>query len=376
MEKQVNSPQKEQSMLQDNFGPEAQGKNAASPPPFNLGASAGPPQGNPQEKRVEDQENEQSSQSSTAAEPVSSSTSPTADGPALSNEANVSDQLGTDSISAVAVTFSAVRGTFTPTGSPDRIPPRVDTPVVINVAGWHPPMNFITLTVEGGNTNNGTASIDGGSSAQITQSGALNLRGLTQTMPGNAGNLRIVAQIGNRVVGRSASFSVSTIQKDVRVALQSEFTDANPSTAGRTRGIGVNTFWGADSGNTADLDQLDFSEQVQYDPGTGDFGSISASNSGYLPAITQPLVDSHGTDPGFTQPSTLVAHQTFTQNDLRTGATDLLVANSGFNISRNVVQVSPGVFDLTTSNTPAATSANGFASSAGSGGATSTAQRV
>lgn len=375
MEKQVNSPQKEQSMLNDSFGPESQGKSSANPPPFNLGASAGPPNSGPGAIEIEDQQSTESAAMCSTPTAISTEEPLMCEETANMSVPSVSDQVG-DSISAVAVSFSAVRGTFTPTGSPDRIPPRVDTPVTVNVTGWHPPMNFITITVEGGSGSNGTATVNGGSTAEITQSGALNLRGLTQTVPGNGGNLRLVARIGTTILGRSASFSVSTIQKDVRVALWREFSDANPSPQGKTRGLGVNTYWGADSGNPADLDELDFSEQVQYDAGTGNFGSISASNSGYLPAISQPLVDSHGAMPGFDQASSIVAHQTFTQNDKRTGATNLLVANSGFNISRNVVESSPGVFDLTTSKVAAATSANGYASAAGSGGATSSAQRV
>lgn len=334
----------------DNFGPEAQGKSAASPPPFNLGAGDTPKNNIISQLGPED--NGAGDAPSVAAPHTPAPLVAQADAPAPADQA--------DGPSPVSVTFGAVRGMYTPVGSPDRIPPRVDTTVSVEVAGWHPPMNLITVEVEGASAANGTLSINRAASARIAGSGPIYLMGLSQTLPGNGGNLRLVARMGNIVVGRSGAFSVSTIQKDVAVSFNSMLT-------GSYRGFTVDTRWGSDSGNPDDLDELDFSEKVEYDGVTGSLSGLPAVNSGYLPAIHQPLVDSHGAPAGLTSPGTLTAHQVFTQRDNRTGAGGLVVANSGFIVQHDVVEFTPGVFKMVTSKVGAATTARGFASSAGSG---------
>ena len=102
------------------------------------------------------------------------------------------------------------------------------------------------------------------------------LRGVDQTVPGNAGNLRLAAHQGTTLMARSDPFSVSSIPQNWSVSF-------NRLRTGADRGIVVNDSWESDSGVVADLDETEISEEVQNDPGTGIFASITLSTSGFLP---------------------------------------------------------------------------------------------
>jgi hypothetical protein len=139
----------------------------------------------------------------------------------------------------------------------------------------------------------------------------------------------------------------------------------------------VNNSWESDSGNLADLDEAERSEQVEYGTGTGIFAGQTGHNSGYRPGNNSPRVDSHSWPvSALTGPGTLIAEQTFILKDHRTGAVDIPARNSGFRISRVVTEATPGNRAITTTKTGTATTANGFASLAGSGTATSGVQAV
>jgi hypothetical protein len=121
----------------------------------------------------------------------------------------------------------------------------------------------------------------------------------------------------------------------------------------------------------ADLDRAEFSEQVQYGSGSGVFAGITGANSGYLPANGTGYTDTHGAPVSrITGDGKITAEQTFIFKDDRTSVTDVPMTNSGFRIRRiaTAVPLTSTVVFLT-SKSGAATTANGYSSSAGSGSA-------
>ena len=261
-----------------------------------------------------------------------------------------------------------VRSASTPKGMPDRIPPRVDTPVTVGITGWHPPTLGVTLSLEGAGGGNGSATINGAPSVNLVASTAVNMRGVDQTDPGKAGGLRLVARQGPTVLASSGGFSVSSIPQNFYVTFNSQISTPT------MRGLQVNNHWLSDSGNVADLDQAERTERVQYGAATGIWsGVVGGNNSGYLPANNPPLVDSHGTPLArLTGPGSRIAEQTFTFNDKRTGAVDIPATNSGFRLTRTAVTNPAGRIEFTVDKRGATTSANGFASAAGAGSVTRT----
>lgn len=263
-----------------------------------------------------------------------------------------------------------IRAASSPAGMPDRIPPRVDTPAVVQITGLTIPMRDITLSIEGSGAANGSATINGAATADLGASATVQLRGVTQTAVGSAGQLRLVADHGGTRLAASAGFSVSAIPQNWSVNL-------NALVTGPERGIDVDNHWESDSGSVADLDQAQRSEQVQYGVGTGCFAGIRGQNSGYRAANNPPLVDHHAAGVGLlTGIGTLTAQQTFIFKDDRTGATDIPAKRSGFSLHREVVAVPAGGFEITTTKSGAGGTANGFTSAAGAGNATSGPQPV
>jgi hypothetical protein len=246
---------------------------------------------------------------------------------------------------------------------PDRIPPRVDTPASIGITGWVKSMPDVTITVDGAGSGNGTVTVGGAKSVDLNASATVKLRGGDQTDVGKAGGLRLIAKQGPTVLASSAGFSVSAIPQNWSASFNSLIT-------GTRRGIKVDNNWESDSGNLADLDKAERSEQVQYGAGSGSLAGAGAGaqNSGYFPADSSPLTDSHGIGVAvLTGPGSLVAEQTFIFKDKRTGATDIPAKNSGFRLTRDVAEPTPGNIEITTTKEGTATTANGFSSDAGSG---------
>jgi hypothetical protein len=266
---------------------------------------------------------------------------------------------------------SHIRAPSTPTGMPDRIPPRVDTSVNVSVSGWSLPMNPVVLSIDGAGGGNGTVTINGGATADLTGSATVRLQGGTQTGVGNAGNLRLVASQGGTELARSNGFSVAAIPQNFSITFNSELTGAR-------RGIIVNNHWESDSGNVADLNEVERSEQVQYMASSGILAGYSGLNSGFLPAHNPPTTDTHSTGVAMLNgPSAAigvigraVAEQVFIFNDRRTGATNIPVTRSGYRLTREVGQLSlvgqyVREFGITKAGT--ATTANGYSSAAGAG---------
>ena len=261
-----------------------------------------------------------------------------------------------------------IRGSSSPASMPDRIPPRVDTPAAVTVTGLTIPMRDITLSIDGAGGGNGTATINGAATVDLGASATVQLRGVDQTAPGKAGNLRLVASHGGTRLAASGGFSVSSIPQNFSVTFNSQILTPT------MRGLAVNNHWESDSGSVADLDEAERSEQVEYGAATGIWaGVVGGNNSGYLPANNPPLVDSHGTPLArFTGPGSRIAEQVFTFNDKRTGATDIAATKAGFRLTRTAVTNAAGKIEFTVDKRGAATTANGFSSAAGSGSVTKT----
>ncbi len=224
-----------------------------------------------------------------------------------------------------------IRASSTPDAmAQDRIPPRVDTPVWVGVIGLSALGTPVTFSVEHQSAANGTVTIDGAATADRRVVGRLNLRGVGQTAPGNAGHLQLVARQGATELARSGGFSVSSIPQNWSVAFHSDIT-GDPT----KRGLRVTNSWQSDSRNIADLNQAERSESVQPISASGPFNMGASHTSGYLAGTLGSVVDTHSTPPGMvTGTGSRVVQQTFKFKDKRTGATDIPATNSGYKISR------------------------------------------
>lgn len=188
------------------------------------------------------------------------------------------------------VTIGQVNSPNTP-ATVRRIPPRVNTDAAITVAGWHPPMNFITLSIEGAGGGNGTATINGANTYNITSSETVQLRGVNQTNPGNAGNLKLVAHLGTTRLAESNAFSVAAYPIQINFNFNSILSPLNY--------MGVK-FWGAsydvdfvsDSGTKGDCNETKVSENVIVTTATGWWSGVSTTTSNFI-QTTSPQTDRH-----------------------------------------------------------------------------------
>jgi hypothetical protein len=250
---------------------------------------------------------------------------------------------------APTVAIAEVNAPNTP-AAVKRIPPRVDTPVDVTVTGTVPAGSPITLEIDGASSNNGTATINGNATHSLTATETVQLRGGTQTVPGNDGNLKLVANYNGNRIADSNAFSVAAYPVEIGFDYH-----------GLLQGMVVagNMFWGAsynltftsDSGVGADCDETKISENVIVHAGTGLFAGSNNVRSGFL-TTTDPQRDHHGTSGGPT-PAALQAlmnaanlatsrkeeHQFFRFSCARTGIADNLTAGptvptSGFKITQ------------------------------------------
>jgi hypothetical protein len=279
--------------------------------------------------------------------------------------------VGNGKLTVVSVVLAAsIKNADTPTGMKDRIPPRVDTPTTVTVTpDLTGSSQSVALTVTGQSDANGKATVGGMETLTITKTGVYQLRGTSQTEAtagdggGNAGNLKVLVKVRNEDTVKSTGFSVAAIPLDWSISLKSTIT------AGDLRGLVVPDKWKSDSGDIADLDQVRISEQVQHGAGTGVFKDFVSENSAYLSA-TSFTEDTHSTltvsikDPG----GTVTTSQVCIFLDKRTGAKNIVVANSGYTVVRTVARPDPkGKWILTMSKAGKDATANGYSSKAGAG---------
>ena len=230
----------------------------------------------------------------------------------------------------------------------DRIPPRVDTPETVSVAGL-PPGSTVDLYVTGpaGEEGAGTASVDGRTTLRVTSDGtrAIRLRGVDQTYctPGPGPVLTLQARFDGVVIARSAQFAVSAIPENYYESFDSGLTGTfevqlngekqrievrSGEMVGAWRGIAVLEKWHSDSGVTRDLECTQVTELVEAKNG------IAGTSSGYLPGyLFQP--DFLGTQtvhitPGYNQRM----DQIHLFNDVSSKSYNIPVTRSGYLISR------------------------------------------
>jgi hypothetical protein len=302
-------------------------------------------------------------------------------------------QVGDEDMTIVSVALPRIRRNNTPVGMPDRIPPRVDTPLRVEVT---PDLGesgqAVTLALRGESQRNGTATINGRSMANITASGDVNFQGGTQTRPQfgvtrgfsapNAGNLRVVVLVGGKETIRSEGFSVAAIPENYHTIFSSEIVNGGFKFRFANQ-IGIRVFnsWESDSGELADLGEVDQREVISEVPGSrsGSLRGIrSDSNSQYVPALRGALPDRHtiprtgitlGNIPVIFFPRKAgrsAVRQAFVFRDRRTGVRGVLIPNSGFEIQQEVFR-DGGSLRLTTIKTGQVVSVGENATQRGTG---------
>ena len=99
----------------------------------------------------------------------------------------------------------------------NHIPPRVNTPVDVQLNGTLDPSMPVTLSIDGQGGGNGEATIDGKVTQNLTSSGTttMNLRGKTQTEPNQDSRLTLVATQNGKQLASSHGFSVSAIPQEL-----------------------------------------------------------------------------------------------------------------------------------------------------------------
>lgn len=267
---------------------------------------------------------------------------------------------------------SHVRATSTRTGMPDRIPPRVDTPAAVTIAGWIIPMVDVMLAVEGGGGGNGSATVNGAASAGLTGSATVQLRGVDQTDPGKAGNLHLVARFAGTELARSGGFSVSSVPQNWSVSFVSSINEADAV------GMVALNSWESDSGTLADMDQVKRKEQIEVTTATGPFAGVGTGVSGWRDATLGSITDSHRSSgrARLRAVGSRSANQVFVFKCERTAVTDITAKNSGFVITKAVSDDGAGGFNYDVSKVGTGVTSNGFTSAAASGSASAPTQTV
>jgi len=259
---------------------------------------------------------------------------------------------------------------------PDRIPPRVDTPVAISISGAVSASNPVVLSIDGQGASNGTATIDGAATLPLetTESRTVDLQGVTQTdgnaqtVGRNAGNLRLVAMQAGTRLAASNGFSVSSIPQNL------SFTFVGPVTSQDERGFVLIYDWQSDSGERVevDLQKAGLLERVEIASATGIFaGRPPPTTQDRYCSAANALPDRHTIGPplaAFKGQGMQITKQTFMFQDLRSGAQDVPMTNSGFLIIRTIFENVPGPgFKIITAKAGFATTAVSISSGAGSG---------
>jgi peptidoglycan hydrolase-like protein with peptidoglycan-binding domain len=253
-----------------------------------------------------------------------------------------------------------IRGSASPASMKDRIPPRKDTTVQVDITGLKAGDPPVTLKVEGTGGGHGTVTIDGANTKSMKASGTVKLRGATQTDVGKGGALKLVARQGATQVATSSGFSVSSIPENYSDTFVRLLT-------GNRRGFVVQDGWKSDSGTFADLNKTEISERVEETKATGCFVGLGSQNSDYLPgnALTK---DTHSSATStLTSTGERIAQQTCMFKDNRSGSVDIPMTNSGYELIREVTARPKGGFDFHITKKGKQTTAKGISANAGTG---------
>jgi hypothetical protein len=258
----------------------------------------------------------------------------------------------------------------------DRIPPRIDTSVDIEIKGTPDPSAPVIMSIEGQGGDHGSATMDGQATRELTTEGTvtLKIRGTKQTTEAKqAGFLRLTATQRGKPLTSSKGFSVSSIPQDMEFTFDSLIR-------GNFRGVRIFYNWQSDSQDKSDLDKAPHSERVQRHS-TGCLSNPNPKSSCYK-GSTKRDMDEHGISiVGLKCAGQDTVAQTFMFRDDRTGEKDIPFRKSGFIIEHIVQQKPDKTLEVVTTKDGADTTAKDpnpkcksgpIASKAGGGSVTTT----
>lgn len=273
------------------------------------------------------------------------------------------------------VVSTDVKNSDTPSGMPDRIPPRQTTPEYVNVT---PDLSgsgqSVTLAVTGQSAKNGTVTINGSPKPiTLTKSSTISLSspdGKTQTAPGHAGNLVLSVLIDGVATLKSKGFSVSAIPIDFVQVMGKVVND------GGFVGFKSNVSWSSDSHVKGDLDQVLLMEQIGDSVATGVFKGLQMQTQTVpFSAAVDGGNDEHSIarDAVVSPGGTLVLTQVYTFTDKRTGSKYYASPNAGFLLTHTVFfDKQTHKWRITIAVKGVRVTANGFTDNAGAGDITKT----
>lgn len=218
----------------------------------------------------------------------------------------------------------------------DRIIPRSQTSahekwVDVTLGGTPDPSSPVIFSIAGQDKDAGSATIDGKDTVEVSKTGSvtLKLQGETQTKDKeHAGQLKLIATQGGKVLASSKGFSVSAIPQNMEFQFLRVIK-------GDYRGILVSYNWQSDSDDKSQLDKAFISERVEHH-GTGSLKSINAETSCYGRASAR-SDDEHKIEiADLKAPGKDVVNQTFMFKDDRTGAVNIPMKKSGFQVLHEV----------------------------------------
>jgi hypothetical protein len=170
------------------------------------------------------------------------------------------------------------------------------------------------------------------------------VRGTTQTFSRHVNQLSLVAVQGGKEITRSAPFAVAAIPVGIDTT-----KDSDSGRGSRLRGMIVSFTVRSDSGDRADLDKVQAMEVLENRQNTGCFSTFNAQDvldrnaPGYGLGIDTQRTDRHRVESSvLTSPGVWQIGQVLLFRDLRTGATDLPVPHTAYEIAWNVNRFSVG----------------------------------
>jgi len=268
--------------------------------------------------------------------------------------------------------FGRVRGAYTSNRHRDRIPPRVMTPVELDVTGLDPARGAVTVAVIGDAGANGSVTIDGGPRAEVHGPERLEIVGLTQGMRRDAAGLRLVAYQGTGLLGMSDPFSVSAVPHSMDMTLERV---VRPRTTDSEWGVIVRHRWQSDSGVLADLDRIRWREELQNVTATGRFffiGWVGVEQGADVRGDDAGVIDTITVEGQREIDGRIVTHQVMKYRDLRNdGDAWTPIRGSGYrmeHVQRSAFLLGTGMLhELTAGKTGQALNVHGLDSSAGGG---------
>ena len=221
----------------------------------------------------------------------------------------------------------------TDTGLPDSVPLGKTYEVEVTVIG----SGTINLSIINGNANNGNATV---TPATISSTTKVLVEGIAKTKPGNAGMLRIKAEVDGKIKALSRGFSVCCHPINYTDTFLRDFDESGQV------GVVVEDGWSSDNGNTTDLSDTEISEVVAHDgqidsPPFQNLNGVNIRNSRYLPG-DRLTTDTHSMPRSMITlgtPGIMEANQLCIYRCNCCAAIDIPLPNSGFKRTHRVFKV-------------------------------------